>query len=117
MILTTLITSNYNPRTKSSEGKTAARWSNDAESTSKESTELLKDASPMKYAWPVATFTQARSLLGRTRSPKPVVAQDLERRSSRFPVYAECNGVHVNKNKCELSFRKCPASIGDAVFI
>lgn len=43
--------------------------------------------------------------------------QDWERRSSRFPVYAECDGAHVSKNKSELGFRKCPASTGDVVFI
>lgn len=90
---------------------------NDAELTSKEFTKLLKDASPIKYAWPVAKFNQARSLLRPTRSLKLIVAQDLEWRSSRFPVYAECNGVHVNKDKSELSFRKCSASIGGIVFI
>lgn len=92
---------------------------NDAELTSKEFTKLLKDASPIKYAWPVAKFNQARSLLRRTRSRsvKLIVAQDLEWRASHFPAYAECNGVHVNKNKSELSFRKCSASIGGIVFI
>lgn len=30
-----------------------------------------------------------------------LAAQLLERRSSRFPVYTECNGVHGNKNKSE----------------
>lgn len=86
---------------------------NEAELTSKEFTKLLKDASPIKYAWPVAKFNQARSLLRRIQSLKQIVAQDLEWRLSRFLVYA----VHMNKNKSELSFRKCSASIGDIVFI
>lgn len=82
----------FNHRTKDDGGKTAMRSCVMMQNWLPKNTKPLKDASPIKYAWPVAKFTRVRSLLRQTQRSKLCATPALERSSSRFAVYTMCTG-------------------------
>lgn len=97
----------FNHRTKDDGGKTAMRSCVMTQNWLLKNTKPLKDASPIKYAWPVAKFTRVRSLLRQTRRSKLWVAPALERSSSRFAVYTMCAGCVRGKKPPNLSKFPC----------
>lgn len=112
----------FNHRTKDDGGNTATRSCVMTQNWLPKNTKPLKDASPIKYAWPVAKFTRVRSLLRQTRRSKLWAAPALERSSSRFAVYTMCAGCVGGKKKQQIwaGFRahgKWSASISDVIFV